>query len=130
MPTISVLRRRGYTPESVRDFAERISVARRDNLIDVALLEFCVREHLNKIALRRMVVFDPVKVIITNYNANNSANDANGGLDGDSGTGSELVKVENNPEDTATGHRDVTFSNEIYIEREDFMENPPKKYFR
>lgn len=127
MPTISGLRRRGYTPESIRDFCDRIGVAKRDNMVDVGLLEFCVREHLNKVAQRRMVVFDPVKVIITNYNANKSANETNTILNGAS---SELVRVENNPEDPATGHRDVTFSNAIYIEREDFMENPPKKYFR
>lgn len=113
MPTISGMRRRGYTPESIRDFCDKIGVAKRENLIDVGLLEFCVREHLNKIALRRMVVFDPVKVVLTNY----------------TGEG-ELVKSENNPEDPNGGYRDVPFSKELYIEREDFMENPPKKYFR
>ncbi|MBS1573814.1 MAG: glutamine--tRNA ligase, partial [Bacteroidetes bacterium] len=120
MPTISGLRRRGYTPESIRDFCDRIGVAKRDNMVDVGLLEFCVREHLNKVALRRMVVFDPVKVVITNY-PKSETNGLNGG---------EVVSVENNPEDTLTGHRNVTFSNTIYIERDDFMENPPKKYFR
>jgi len=114
MPTISGLRRRGFTPESIRDFCERIGVAKRDNLIDVSLLEFCVREHLNKIAMRRMVVFDPLKVVITNWPAEKM----------------EMMNVENNPEDPATGTREVPFTNEIYIEREDFMENPPKKYFR
>ena len=113
MPTISGLRRRGYTPESIRLFAEKIGVQKRDNLIDVSLLEFCVREHLNKIALRRMVVFDPLKVVITNY-------------DGDE----EWLPSENNPEDLETGNRDIPFSRELYIEREDFMENPPKKFFR
>jgi len=112
MPTISGLRRRGYTPESIREFCERIGVAKRDNLVDVGLLEFCVREHLNRIALRRMVVFDPVKIVLTNYN------------------GEEWLSSENNPEDPAAGHRQIPFSRELYIEREDFMENPPKKYFR
>jgi glutaminyl-tRNA synthetase len=115
MPTISGLRRRGYTPESIRDFCERIGVAKRDNMVDVGLLEFCVREHLNKIASRRMVVFDPVKVVITGYNEPG---------------GEEYVEIENNPEDPNGGTRKIPFSNEIYIEREDFMENPPKKYFR
>ncbi|MBS1933613.1 MAG: glutamine--tRNA ligase, partial [Bacteroidetes bacterium] len=92
MPTISGLRRRGYTPESIRFFAEKIGVQKRDNLIDVSLLEFCIREHLNKIALRKMVVFDPLKVVITNY------------------TGEEILKSENNPEDADTGHREVPFS--------------------
>jgi glutaminyl-tRNA synthetase len=113
MPTISGLRRRGYTPESIRLFAEKIGVQKRDNLIDVSLLEFCVREHLNKIAMRRMVVFDPLKVVITNY-------------EGDE----EWLPSENNPEDPETGYRNVPFSRELYIEREDFMENPPKKFFR
>jgi len=113
MPTISGLRRRGYTPESIRLFAERIGVQKRDNLIDVSLLEFCVREHLNKIADRRMVVFDPLRVVITNYEADE-----------------EWLPSENNPEDAETGTRDVPFSRELYIEQEDFMENPPKKFFR
>ncbi|MDX2047548.1 MAG: glutamine--tRNA ligase/YqeY domain fusion protein [Chitinophagaceae bacterium] len=114
MPTLSGMRRRGYTPEAIRDFAERIGVAKRDNLIDVSLLEFCVREHLNKIALRRMVVFDPLKVVITNYDTGKT----------------EMLKTEDNPEDTGTTSREVPFSMEILIERDDFMENPPKKYFR
>ena len=114
MPTISGLRRRGYTPDSIRDFCERIGIAKRENMIDVSLLEFCIREHLNKIALRRMVVFDPIKVVITNY---------------PEGEG-ELLTTENNPEDPSTGHRDLQFSREILIEKDDFMENPPKKYFR
>ncbi|MGC4231796.1 MAG: glutamine--tRNA ligase/YqeY domain fusion protein [Niabella sp.] len=113
MPTIAGYRRRGYTPESIRDFCERIGVGKRENMVDVGLLEFCAREHLNKIALRRMVVFDPVKVVITNYSQ-----------------GSEILLAENNPEDINRGHREISFSNELYIEREDFMENPPKKYFR
>lgn len=113
MPTISGLRRRGYTPESIRDFCDRIGVAKRDNLIDVSLLEFCVREHLNKVALRRMVVFDPLKITITNYPET-----------------AEVLTTENNPEDPAAGVREILFSKEILIERDDFMENPSKKYFR
>ncbi len=113
MPTISGLRRRGYTAESIREFCDRIGIAKRENIVDVGLLEFFVREHLNRIALRRMVVFDPVKVVITNYKNLH-----------------ELFKSENNPEDPDAGERDIPFSNEIYIERDDFMENPPKKYFR
>ncbi len=113
MPTISALRRRGYTPESIRMFADRIGVQKRDNLIDVALLEFCVREDLNKSALRRMVVFDPLKVVITNYPQQ-----------------VEWLKSENNPEEEMISYRELPFSRELYIEREDFMENPPKKFFR
>ncbi len=119
MPTITGLRRRGYTPESIREFCDRIGIAKRENIVDVGLLEFCLREHLNRIALRRMVVFDPVKVVITNY-----ASPGPG-----AGT-QELLKTENNPEDTASGTRELSFSKEIYIERDDFMEKPPKKYFR
>lgn len=114
MPTLSAVRRRGYTPESIREFCDKIGVAKRENLIDVGLLEFCVREHLNKIAQRRMVVFDPVKVVITNYPENKS----------------EILEGENNPEDTTATTREVPFGREIYIEQEDFMENPPKKFFR
>jgi glutaminyl-tRNA synthetase len=114
MPTISGLRRRGFTPESIRNFCERIGVAKRDNLIDVGLLEFFVREHLNKIALRRMVVFDPLKVVITNYPEGKT----------------EIIHAEENPEDPASGSRDIPFSRELYIEQDDFMENPSKKYFR
>lgn len=113
MPTISGLRRRGFTPESIRDFCDRIGVAKRENMVDVGLLEFCVREHLNKVAQRRMVVFDPLKVVITNYTA-----------------AEELLPTENNPEDPNGGTRMVPFSSEIFIEQDDFMENPPKKYFR
>ncbi|PZR28521.1 MAG: glutamine--tRNA ligase [Citrobacter freundii] len=113
MPTISGMRRRGYTAQSIRDFSDRTGIAKRDNIVDVGLLEFFVREDLNKKALRRMVVFDPVKVVITNYTQDE-----------------ELLKSENNPEDPSTGERDIPFSKEIFIEREDFMENPPKKYFR
>jgi glutaminyl-tRNA synthetase len=113
MPTISGLRRRGYTPESVREFCDRIGVAKRENMVDVGVLEFCIREHLNKIALRRMVVFEPLKVVITNYTRDE-----------------EILHSENNPEDEHGGVREIPFSNELYIEREDFMEIPPKKYFR
>lgn len=113
MPTISGMRRRGYSPESIRDFCDKIGVAKRENLIDVGLLEFCVREDLNKISQRKMVVFDPIKVVITNFEK-----------------GVEFVTSENNPEDENGGTRQIPFSKEILIEREDFMENPPKKYFR
>ena len=114
MPTISGLRRRGYTPDSIRLFADKIGVAKRDNLIDVSLLEYCIREHLNRIALRRLVVFDPLKIIITNYPEDKT----------------EMLVGEENPEDEHTQSRELPFSRELYIEREDFMENPPKKYFR
>jgi len=113
MPTISGLRRRGYTPESIRLFAEKIGVQKRDNLIDVSLLEFCIRENLNKTAQRRMVVFDPLKVVIRNFPE-----------------AVEWLKSENNPEEEEPTYRDIPFSREIYIERDDFMENPPKKFFR
>lgn len=115
MTTISGMRRRGYTPESIRDFCTRIGVAKRENMVDMSLLEFCVREHLNKIAPRRMAVLDPVKLIITNYPENQS----------------EEVQSENNPEEeNAGGTRAVMFSRELWIEREDFMEVPAKKWFR
>ncbi len=113
MPTVSGLRRRGYTAASIRDFCDRAGIAKRENITELSLLEFCVREDLNKIALRRMVVFDPIKVVLTNYNEEN-----------------EFVSVEDNPEDANGGFRDVPFSKELYIERDDFMENPPKKFFR
>ncbi|AEV97367.1 glutamine--tRNA ligase [Niastella koreensis] len=115
MPTISGLRRAGYTPESIREFCDRIGIAKRENMIDVSLLEFCVREQLNKIAMRRMVVFDPLKVVLTNYPADGTV---------------EMVKSEDNPEDPNTTYREIPFTRELYIEREDFMENPPKKFFR
>lgn len=114
MPTISGLRRRGYTPESIRTFADTIGIAKRENITDVGLLEFCVRDHLNKIANRTMAVLDPVKLIITNY---------------PDGQTEDLI-AENNPEDENGGIRIVPFSKEIWIEREDFMENAPKKFFR
>lgn len=115
MPTISAFRRRGFTPESIRDFCERIGVQKRENIIDFSLLEFCIREHLNKIAIRRMAVLDPVKLIITNYPDDKV----------------EILKGENNPEmPNGGGVRELPFSKELWIEREDFMENPPKKFFR
>ncbi len=115
MPTISGLRRRGYTAASIRDFCDRIGVAKRENLIDVGLLEFCICEELNKTAWRRMAVLDPVKVIITNYPEGQE----------------EVLHGENNPEaEDGEGGRDIPFSRKIYIEREDFMENAPKKFFR
>ncbi|MGB8191278.1 MAG: glutamine--tRNA ligase/YqeY domain fusion protein [Chitinophagaceae bacterium] len=114
MPTITAMRRKGYTPESLRDFCDRVGIARRENLIDLSLLEFCVREHLNKVALRKMVVFDPLKVVLTNYPEDKTEN----------------FQTENNPEDPNGGTREIPFSRELYIEREDFMENPPKKFFR
>lgn len=115
MPTISGLRRRGYTPLSIRNFCDRIGVAKRENLIDLSLLEFCIREDLNKTALRRMVVMDPVKLVITNYPKDQS----------------EVMHGENNPEaEDGGGTREIPFSSEIWIEREDFMEEAPKKFFR
>ncbi len=114
MPTISALRRKGYTPESIRAFAERVGVAKRDNVIDLSLLEFCVREDLNKTAERRMAIVNPLKVVITNY-----PEDA-----------TEFFTAVNNPEDENAGTRQVPFSREIYIEASDFMEEPPKKYYR
>lgn len=114
MPTISALRRRGFTPASIQNFCERIGVAKRDNLIDISLLEFCIREDLNKSANRYMAVLDPVKLVITNYPEGQT----------------EDLLIENNPEDESTGKRAVPFTRELYIEREDFMVDPPKKFFR
>ncbi len=114
MPTITGMRRRGYTPASIRRFAEMVGVAKRDNVIDYGLLEFCVREDLNKIAPRIMAVLDPVKIVITNYPEGKT----------------EFLTTENNPEDESAGTRQMPFSRELYIERGDFMENPPKKFFR
>ncbi|MGI6630420.1 MAG: glutamine--tRNA ligase/YqeY domain fusion protein [Bacillota bacterium] len=114
MPTISGLRRRGYTPESIRDFCERIGVAKSNSTVDIALLEHCVREDLNKRAPRVMCVLRPLKVVIENYPENQV----------------EMLRAEVNPEDLGMGFREIPFSREIYIEQEDFMENPPKKYFR
>ena len=114
MPTICGLRRRGYTPESIRNFAELVGVAKRDNVIDVALLEHCIREDLNKRSKRVMGVLNPLKVVITNY---------------PDGVSEELDAI-NNPEDESMGIRKVPFSKTIFIEQEDFMEKPPKKFFR
>jgi len=114
MPTISGLRRRGYTPDSIRNFADTIGVAKRNNVIDVAVLEHCVREDLNKIAPRVMAVLNPVKLVLTNYPEGQE----------------EFVSIENNPEDPESGSREIPFSRELYIEREDFMEDAPKKFFR
>jgi len=115
MPTISGLRRRGYTPGSIRNFCDRIGVAKRENIIDVGLLEFCIREDLNKTAWRRMAVLDPIKLVITNYPT---------GMD-------EVLTGENNPEAVdGEGNRAIPFSSTLWIEREDFMENPPRKFFR
>ncbi|MFN4946564.1 MAG: glutamine--tRNA ligase/YqeY domain fusion protein [Chryseotalea sp.] len=114
MPTLSGVRRRGYTPESIREFCDKIGVAKRENLIDVGLLEFCVREHLNKIAQRRMVVLQPLKVTITNYPEDKT----------------EFLPSENNTEAENGGTREMPFSRTLWIEQDDFMENPPKKYFR
>ena len=114
MPTICALRRKGYTPASVRAFAEMVGVAKRDNVIDLGKLEYCVREDLNKVAERRMAVLNPLKVVITNWEEGRV----------------EMRKAVNNPEDEAAGMREVPFGRELYIERDDFMENPPKKYFR
>jgi glutaminyl-tRNA synthetase len=114
MPTISGMRRRGYTPEAIRVFINKVGLTKRANVIDVSLLEFCVRDHLNKIAPRVMAVLDPLKVVITNYPEDKT----------------EMLDIEINPEDPDAGSRQVPFSREIYIERGDFMEDPPKKYFR
>ena len=114
MPTICGFRRRGYTPESIRSFCDRIGVAKRDNIISYSLLEFSLREHLNKVAQRRMAVLNPVKLVIDNYPDDQE----------------EMLLAVNNPENEADGKREVPFCKELYIEREDFMENPPKKYFR
>jgi glutaminyl-tRNA synthetase len=114
MPTICGIRRRGYTPEALRAFCERISVAKRESMVDVQLLEHFVREDLNKRALRVMAVLRPLKVVITNYPEGQS----------------EELEAINNPEDPAAGTRPIPFSRELFIEREDFMEDPPKKFFR
>ncbi|EKB56704.1 glutamine--tRNA ligase/YqeY domain fusion protein [Bergeyella zoohelcum] len=114
MPTISGLRRRGYTPAAIRNFIERVGVAKRENLIDIQLLEFCIREDLNKKAQRMMAVVNPVKLIIENYPEDKE----------------EWLDTENNPEQEDAGTRKVPFSREIWIEKEDFMEEAPKKFFR
>jgi glutaminyl-tRNA synthetase len=114
LPTISGLRRRGYTPDSIRDFCARVGVAKKENVIDIGLLEHCVREDLNKRAPRAMAVLKPLKIVLTNYPEGQV----------------ETLAVVNNPEDAAAGTRDVEFSRELYIEQDDFQEDPPKKFFR
>lgn len=114
MPTLSGLRRRGYPPAAIRTFCDKVGVAKRDNWIEIELLESCVRNELNQTALRRMAVLNPVKLVITNYPEGQT----------------EMLPSENNPESETAGNRDMPFSREIYIEREDFMLEPPKKYFR
>ena len=114
MPTIAGLRRRGYTPEAIRDFCARIGVAKKENVIDVALLEHTVREDLNRRAPRALAVLRPLRVVIENYPEGQE----------------EHVEAVNNPEDPAAGTRKLPFSRELYIERDDFMEDPPKKFFR
>jgi glutaminyl-tRNA synthetase len=114
MPTVSGLRRRGYTPESIRDFCARVGVAKKENVIDVGLLEYCVREDLNQRAPRAMAVLRPLKLVLTNYPEGQS----------------EEMTVANHPDNAALGSRRLPFSREIYIERDDFMEDPPKKFFR
>ena len=114
MPTVSGLRRRGYTPESIRDFCARIGVAKKENVIDVGLLEHCIREDLNRRAPRAMAVLRPLKLVITNYPEGQT----------------DQFEIASHPDDAALGSRAVPFSREVYIEREDFMEEPPKKFFR
>lgn len=114
MPTISGMRRRGYTPASIRNFADSIGIAKRENIVDIAHLEFCVREDLNKVAPRVMAVLDPIKVVITNYPEDQT----------------EWLEAENNPEDQTAGYRKIPFSRELYIEREDFKEEASRKFFR
>jgi glutaminyl-tRNA synthetase len=114
MPTISGMRRRGYTPEALRQFCDTIGIAKRENIVDIGMLEFCVREHLNKTANRVMAVLDPLKLVITNYPEGQE----------------DIFDAENNPEDPNGGSRKVPFSRELWIEREDFMEEAPKKFFR
>ncbi|MCB0580419.1 MAG: glutamine--tRNA ligase, partial [Phaeodactylibacter sp.] len=114
MPTISGMRRRGFPPAAIRTFCDKAGIAKRDNLIEISLLEFCVRDELNRTAPRVMAVLNPLKVVITNYPEGKV----------------EHMEVENNPEDESMGTRTMPFSRELYIEREDFMEDPPKKYFR
>ena len=114
MPTVTGLRRRGYTPESIRDFCARVGVAKKENVIDVGLLEHCVREDLNRRAPRAMAVLRPLKLVLTNYPIDQV----------------EEMEVANHPDNTSLGSRRVPFSREIYIEQDDFMEEPPKKFFR
>jgi glutaminyl-tRNA synthetase len=153
MPTISGMRRRGYTPASIRAFAERVGVEKRDNVIDLGLLEFSVREDLNKVAQRRMAILNPLKVVITNFDdvsgagavsavpaagsvstppaAGSSTWNKMQGAGGEGFSGRvEMIKCVNNPEDESAGTREVPLTREIYIERTDFMEEPPKGFHR
>jgi glutaminyl-tRNA synthetase len=114
MPTLAAMRRRGYPPEAIRNFCDRIGVAKADSIVDIALLEFCVREHLNRYSQRVMAVLKPLKVVIENYPEDTS----------------EELDAINNPEDPGAGTRKVPFSRELYIERDDFMEEPPRKFYR
>lgn len=114
MPTISGLRRRGYSPSSIREFCDRIGISKADSMVDINLLYFCIREELNASAQRAMAVLNPVKVVIDNWEEGRF----------------DEIEVENNPENPLQGNRKILFGREIYIERDDFMENPPKKYFR
>jgi glutaminyl-tRNA synthetase len=114
MPTLAGLRRRGVPPAAIREFVKRIGVAKANSVVDVGMLEFCIREHLNKTALRRMAVLRPLKVVIENYPEGET----------------ELIEAVNHPDDPAAGKRSIAFGRELYIERDDFMENPPKKFFR
>src|SRR5690242_15175260 len=114
MPTIAGLKRRGVPPEAVRDFVKRIGVAKANSVVDVGMLEFCIRETLNRTALRRMAVLRPLKVVIENYPEGKT----------------ELAEAANHPDDPSAGNRNIVFSRELFIERDDFMENPPKKFFR
>ena len=114
MPTVCGLRRRGYSAASIREFCDRIGISKADSMVDINLLYFCIREELNKSAKRAMAVLDPISVVIDNWEDGRT----------------EEVEVENNPEDPNAGTRKVLFGKELFIERDDFMENPPKKYFR
>ncbi len=114
MPTIAGMRRRGYTPEAIREFCRRVGIAKKENLVELALLEHCVRDDLNKRAQRRLCVLDPIKLVIVDYPSDRV----------------EYVEAVNNPEDPSAGTRRLPFTRELYIEREDFMENPPPKFFR
>jgi len=114
MPTIAGVRRRGVPPAALRDFVKRIGVAKANSVVDVGMLDFCIREHLNKSALRRMAVLRPLKVVIENYPEGKS----------------EEIEAINHPDNPTAGTRRIAFGRELYIEREDFMENPPKKFFR
>jgi glutaminyl-tRNA synthetase len=114
MPTVSGLRRRGYSPSSIREFCERIGISKADSMVDINLLYFCIREELNASAQRVMAVLDPIKLVIDNWEEGRF----------------EEIEVENNPENPAQGTRKILFGKELFIEREDFMEEPPKKYFR